>query len=123
LEFLYHTKGRWSKLWRLFRAIDLFAISKNGTAITPKPDTLGTSVATGDILTLSATALTIAAGNSLKIRIIYWKNASGTTSGNRIILSAINITGTTSVSGPVITNPSPASLSGLTYVVGAGPSA
>ena len=99
-----------------------FGISKNGTAIAPNPDTLGTSVATGDILTFSAPSLSVSAGNSLKIRIIYWKNASGTTSGNRIIVSPISITGTTSVSGPLITAPTPSSLSGFTYVVGAGPS-
>ena len=72
-----------------------FALSKNGTPITPNPDSLGTPIATADIITFSAPAISLPANASLNFRIIYWKNASGATSGNRVILSPINITGST----------------------------
>ena len=73
-----------------------FSITKNSVLITPTPDTLGTYIATGDTLSFAAPALAVGNNGRLKIRIMYWKNASATTSGNRIILSPVAITGTTS---------------------------
>ena len=101
-----------------------FEISKNDTPVSPRPDTFGTHIATGDVIKFTAPAVLVDAGASLKIRVIYWKNATGTTSGNRVVVSSVYISGTTAIAGttPAITAPSPASLSGFDYVQGSGPS-
>ncbi len=100
-----------------------FSISKNGFADTVK-GTTGSTMTTGDTFRISAPALSIPVTGSLIIRIIYWKNATGATTSNRIIISPILLSGTTTpgVASPVINNPAPTSITGLSYIEGSGPS-
>ncbi len=70
-----------------------FSISVNGATATV-PGTTGTSLSTGTVLTISTTStLTIPVSKSLIIHLIYWKNATGTTSANPITISGISMNG------------------------------
>ena len=92
--------------------------SNFGTSIAPAPTSYSGT------FTFTVPAAVIAATNSLVIRVVGWRlNTSNSSSASFKIL-APTITGTTPESNdPVITTPSPSTLSGFNYVNGSGPSA
>lgn len=83
-----------------------------------------TTGATAGTFTFTVPAATIAATNSFILRVVIWRNNASNSSSANLKISPPTITGTTPISvSPVITTPSPSTLSNFNYVSGAGPSA
>ena len=90
--------------------------SNYGTSATAPATCAGT-------FTFTVPAATIAATNSFILRVVVWRNNASNSSSANLKISPPVITGTAEVSvEPVITAPTPGTLSNFNYIVGAGPS-
>ncbi len=90
--------------------------SNYGTSATAPATCAGT-------FTFTVPAATIAATNSFILRVVVWRNNASNSSSANLKISPPVITGTTEVNvAPVITAPTPGTLSNFNYIAGAGPS-